>query len=67
MQRRIAGATPLGRPFLDCGGLLVGGDWCLGARAEAAYDSGLAMADAILEDMGLEEIGLGEAGLGEAG
>ena len=59
--------SPLGRPFLDCGGLLVGGDWCLGARAEAAYDSGLAMADAILEDMGLEEIGLGEAGLGEAG
>ncbi|MGP1255927.1 MAG: NAD(P)/FAD-dependent oxidoreductase [Kiloniellales bacterium] len=49
--------TPLGRPFLACGGLLVGGDWCLGARAEAAYDSGLAMADAIL----------GQAGLGETG
>jgi hypothetical protein len=39
--------TPLGRPF--CGGptLFVGGDWCLGAYVEAAYDSGVAMADAI--------------------
>lgn len=28
------------------------GDWCLGARIEAAYDSGLALADAILNDLG---------------
>ncbi|WP_119166064.1 NAD(P)/FAD-dependent oxidoreductase [Algihabitans albus] len=40
--------TPLGRPFLGEDRILVGGDWCLGARAEAAYDSGLAMAEAIL-------------------
>ena len=46
---------PLGRLFLDGGRILVGGDWCLGARVEAAYDSGLAMAEAILEQAGLEK------------
>jgi hypothetical protein len=25
------------------------GDWCLGARVEAAYDSGVALARAVLE------------------
>ena len=45
---------PLGRLFLDAGRIFVGGDWCLGARVEAAYDSGLAMAEAILEQAGLE-------------
>ena len=40
---------PLGRPFLaDASGtLLAGGDWALGPRVEAAYLSGIAMADAL--------------------
>lgn len=43
--------TPLGEPFLssDDGTLHVGGDWCLGARVEAAWVSGTAIADAIIE------------------
>ncbi len=43
--------NPLGRPFLAGERLLVGGDWCLGARAEAAYDSGAAMAERLLEEL----------------
>lgn len=41
---------PLGRPFLASRDqtLLVGGDWCLGARVEYAFESGLAIADALL-------------------
>lgn len=40
--------TPLGVPFLDAGGgLRFGGDWALGAEAEHAYESGLAMAEAV--------------------
>lgn len=40
---------PLGQPMLaDASGRLwVGGDWCLGARVESAFQSGLAMAQAI--------------------
>ncbi len=44
----------LGAPFLhnDDGTLLVGGDWCLGARVEAAWASGTAIADAIIQQEG---------------
>ncbi len=42
--------NPLGKPFVtnEKGTLYVGGDWCLGARVEAAFDSGTAIANAIL-------------------
>ena len=46
--------SPLNTPFL-CGEdetLHVGGDWCLGARVEAAWSSGTAIADAIIEQLG---------------
>jgi hypothetical protein len=47
-------AAPLGRPFLrDATGTLhLGGDWCLGATAEAAWRSGRAIAADVLERMG---------------
>ena len=40
----------LGQPFVrnDAGTLYVGGDWCLGARVEAAWASGTEIADDIL-------------------
>ena len=43
-------ARPLGAPFLAeaQAGLWLGGDWCLAARAEAAWQSGQAMAADIL-------------------
>jgi predicted NAD/FAD-dependent oxidoreductase len=46
--------TPLGAPLLcsDDGTLHVGGDWCLGARVEAAWSSGTAIADAIIAQAG---------------
>ncbi len=39
----------LGRPFLANAdqSLFAGGDWCLGARVECAYQSGIAIADAV--------------------
>lgn len=42
--------TPLGRPHAmsEDETLLIGGDWCLGARVEDAWESGHAMAAAIL-------------------
>lgn len=42
--------TALGQPFLwDAReGLGAGGDWCLGGRVEAAWDSGRALAQAVL-------------------
>lgn len=42
--------TPLGQPFIssDNGTLFIGGDWCLGARVEYAYQSGQAIADALI-------------------
>jgi len=42
--------VPLGRAFLrDCdGALYLGGDWCLGPRVEAAWQSGTAIAGDIL-------------------
>ncbi len=41
---------PLGRPFVGDAGnrLLVGGDWTLGGRAEHGFQSGRAMANAVL-------------------
>lgn len=46
--------APLGAPFLcsDDGTLQVGGDWCLGARVEAAWSSGTAIADSIIARAG---------------
>jgi predicted NAD/FAD-dependent oxidoreductase len=46
--------TALGMPCLYDTDLRLGaaGDWCLGARIEAAHDSGLALAEAILSDLG---------------
>ncbi len=43
-------AHPLGQSHLqdDTGTLFVGGDWCLGASAEDAWQSGCALADAVL-------------------
>lgn len=41
--------VPLGVPFLNpSAGLYIGGDWCLGPRIEAAWDSGAAIAADIL-------------------
>jgi renalase len=41
--------VPLGAPFLHPNaGLYIGGDWCLGPRIEAAWDSGAAIAADIL-------------------
>lgn len=44
-------AKPLGRPFLrdGTGRLYLGGDWCLEARVEAAWTSGVAIAQDMLE------------------
>jgi renalase len=41
----------LGQPFLAGadGSLLAGGDWCLGARVECAFQSGVAMATAVID------------------
>ncbi|WP_374764724.1 NAD(P)/FAD-dependent oxidoreductase [Yunchengibacter salinarum] len=40
--------VPLGRPFLASDtGLFAGGDWTLGARVEAAFESGRALANAV--------------------
>ena len=51
LRWRFARVTqPLGQRFLcsDDGSLHLGGDWCLGARVEAAWDSGTAIADDLL-------------------
>jgi hypothetical protein len=49
-------ATPLGQAFVQSedGSLLVGGDWTLGARIECAFESGVAMADALLDAGGID-------------
>jgi predicted NAD/FAD-dependent oxidoreductase len=46
-------ATPLGQPFLNdrANTLFAGGDWCLGAKAEHAWISGRAIADALAESL----------------
>lgn len=45
---------PLGRPFLadPADGLWAGGDWCLGARVENAFQSGIALAGSIADALG---------------
>ncbi|WP_420337298.1 NAD(P)/FAD-dependent oxidoreductase [Roseibium sp.] len=45
--------TPLGQPFLSNASktLFLGGDWCLDARVEAAFQSGTAIAEALLNDL----------------
>jgi len=47
--RYAATPQPLGLPFLldDEQGLAACGDWCLGSRVEAAFESGAALGDAI--------------------
>ena len=52
--RHARTVAPLGEPFVcsDDGTLHIGGDWCLGARVEAAWASGTAIADAIIERTG---------------
>ena len=42
---------PFGAPFAAsrCGTLIAAGDWCLGARAEDAFESGLAAANALAQ------------------
>ena len=44
--------TPIGQPCLWDPAVRLGlcGDWCLGGRIEAAYDSGVALAHAVLGD-----------------
>lgn len=44
--------TPLGKPFLSGaeGRIYLAGDWCLGAGVECAFESGLAVAEAITCD-----------------
>ena len=47
---RFARTTaPLGAPFLSFAEstLFLGGDWCLGARVECAFESGRAIANAL--------------------
>ncbi|MBN2758912.1 MAG: FAD-dependent oxidoreductase [Rhodobacteraceae bacterium] len=46
--RYAQAVQPLGRPFLHAPQLYIGGDWCLGPRAEDGWRSGRAMAHAIL-------------------
>ncbi len=48
--RYAKAATPYGEPYLkDSGSLFLCGDWCGGAKVEAAYVSGLEVAQALLE------------------
>lgn len=48
--RYAQASHPLGQAFLkdDTGRLRIGGDWCLGARAEQAWQSGHAIAEDLL-------------------
>ena len=48
-----------GLPCLWDGAALLGacGDWCLGGRVEAAFDSGRALAACILADPGTGKLG----------
>lgn len=47
--RHAFATQPLGVPCFCDGPVVIGGDWCLGARAEDAWNSGRAIADAMLE------------------
>ena len=44
--------NPLAKPYLcsSDNSLFVGGDWCLGSRVESAYQSGYAIANALIEN-----------------
>ena len=44
--------NPLAKPYLCSpdNSLFVGGDWCLGSRVESAYQSGYAIANALIEN-----------------
>lgn len=48
--RYAQASAPLGRPFLtdETGRLRIGGDWCLGSRAEHAWKSGVALAEDLM-------------------
>ncbi|GAB4357472.1 MAG: hypothetical protein Kow00114_09030 [Kiloniellaceae bacterium] len=48
--------APLGRPFLCTAdrSLFVGGDWCLGMRVENAFESGLAIANALSDALAVQ-------------
>jgi predicted NAD/FAD-dependent oxidoreductase len=46
--RYAQASVPLGRAFLHAPQLYIGGDWCLGPRAEDGWHSGRAIAQAIL-------------------
>lgn len=46
--RYAQAAVPLGQPFVSQDGIFVGGDWALSAKAEGAWQSGRAMAQAVL-------------------
>lgn len=47
--RYAQASVPLGQPYLSASGtLFVGGDWALCDRAEGAWQSGMAMAEAVL-------------------
>ncbi len=48
--RHALATKPLGRPYLCSTDqtLFVGGDWCVGARVEAAFESGRAIAETII-------------------
>lgn len=45
--------TPLGRPFLASKDhtLFAGGDWCLGARVESGFESGVAIASSLADHL----------------
>ncbi|MDA0239083.1 MAG: FAD-dependent oxidoreductase [Proteobacteria bacterium] len=49
--RHALTSKPLGRPYLSNPNetLFVGGDWCLGARVEYAFESGISIADQLLK------------------
>ena len=54
--RYAATPEPLGAPFLFDreAGLAACGDWCLGSKVEAAFESGVQLADALLSEIASE-------------
>jgi len=45
-------SRPLGQAYVSQAGIYAAGDWCLGAEVEAAWESGRAVAAAVLADLG---------------